>query len=213
MLWVVWRVAVRIQRIYRRALAILGWKSDINAFEENWIAKRGADGDDLEDEDFVPSSDSETDDGEDSSDSSVGEGSQGEHDEPEDDGTVVLYSDLAQYQNLQSESDNFTSVLLAHNATSSSSPLTRNRYQSLLRPTPRSEEAFSDAINTRRRELEIASKELGAKERRARRDKFEETRQRLCVVCTSEERTIICWPCRKPGFFLVNHFTRVVNSY
>lgn len=90
--------------------------------------------------------------------------------------------------------ENYMPIMLAHHlSTASSPPLTRRRYQTLLKPSLVSSDqqlAFSTVIADRQNALLIGQGE-GA------RQPFEDDgRQRLCVVCTVEERVVICWPCR-----------------
>ncbi|ETS61434.1 hypothetical protein PaG_04466 [Moesziomyces aphidis] len=77
------------------------------------------------------------------------------------------------------ESEAFNQLLLAH-LTRSAAPLTRSRYTALL---PRGhDDALSAALADRR------APPSGAMAR--------DDARRLCVVCCTEERNVICWPCR-----------------
>ncbi|KAI3484953.1 hypothetical protein L1887_51844 [Cichorium endivia] len=77
------------------------------------------------------------------------------------------------------ESEAFNQLLLAH-LTRSAAPLTRSRYTALL---PRGhDDALSAALADRR------APPSGAVAR--------DDARRLCVVCCTEERNVICWPCR-----------------
>jgi hypothetical protein len=83
-----------------------------------------------------------------------------------------------------SSSSTSTSVLLAHMTDTSSSPLTRRRYQNLVMGQGDAERiAWEAFINSRRAVANQPS--LPANESR-----------RNCVICTTNERQIICWPCR-----------------
>jgi len=77
-------------------------------------------------------------------------------------------------------------VLLAH-FTSNSSPLTRRRYAAILSSPTRSTapSALTHVIEDRR--MATASRE---------RDEWDDDRKRCCVICTTEERSVILWPCR-----------------
>jgi len=98
---------------------------------------------------------------------------------------VHLFSDL-----VDNDIEGDPSAFLAHAAyPRSSGPLTRRRVISALRAQrqlssePEDQEDFADA----RREVNQKWGDCA--------DEGENTR-RLCVICTVEERDIICWPCR-----------------
>lgn len=105
-----------------------------------------------------------------------------EHDEPE------LYRDLMTHHT--EPSTELQPVLLAHLTSSSSSPLTRRQYASIIStasssrtPTPsRMEEVIQDRRNL------MASRE--------RSDDWDEERRKACIVCMTEPRDTILWPCR-----------------
>ena len=83
-----------------------------------------------------------------------------------------------------SSSSTNASVLLAHMTDTSCSPLTRRRYRNLVLGQGDAEQmAWETFMNSRRGVANQAS--LPANESR-----------RNCVICTTEERQIICWPCR-----------------
>ncbi|GAA5974277.1 hypothetical protein JCM11641_006708 [Rhodosporidiobolus odoratus] len=103
--------------------------------------------------------------------------------------------------------------LLAHHLTpSSSAPLTRTRYRSLLPPAPPSQrqsplysnEATSSAIDAHRSALISRATTEGLQHTEGglegwmerRREEWREGRSRFCVVCTVEERSVVLWPCR-----------------
>ncbi|OBZ69160.1 hypothetical protein A0H81_10915 [Grifola frondosa] len=83
----------------------------------------------------------------------------------DDDETVQLYADLSHRASTSASAP----LLLAHMTDTSSSPLTRRRYQRL-----------------RRQE----------KSTLANQDDPSAESRRNCVICTVEPRDIICWPCR-----------------
>lgn len=92
--------------------------------------------------------------------------------------TLALYNDLS----ATTSSSATAPLLLAHMTDTSSSPLTRRRYRSLVSGQPDDHEKSA-------REACIDGK-IGK-----RQDSSTES-QRNCVICTVEERQIICWPCR-----------------
>lgn len=164
---------------------------------------------DGEDGDWVPNDD----DG--SSSGSGGDSSAGESDQEEEEGDdfdpTSLYSDFARPRRRspspssalahpphEPSADSLPSapLLLAHHLTTSPSPLTRRRYTALTSPSSSNtnSEGFTSAISSRRLELAQSHSESGWEE--ARRRELDEGRQRFCVVCTVEERAIVCWPCR-----------------
>jgi hypothetical protein len=132
---------------------------------------------DDDDDDFSPPKSSlpqHDDDDDDDDDDDVGDTPDEEVD------TLALFRDLS----AASTSSTSAPILLAHMTDSSSSPLTRRRYSSLVSgqedPDRRDWETF---VNNRR----------SAANRR--RPPANETRGN-CVICITEERQIICWPCR-----------------
>ena len=98
----------------------------------------------------------------------------------EENDALALFTD----HSVASSSSTSASVLLAHMTDTSSSPLTRRRYQNLVLGQGDAERmAWEAFINSRRG---VANQQgLPANESR-----------RNCVICTTEERQIICWPCR-----------------
>lgn len=114
------------------------------------------------------------------------EGDQAEEDVEDDEegianDTLSLYADLSQ---TAAASSSTSTVLLAH--LTSSGALTRRRYSNLLQLSPANALANSDAewIMERR----VAKMQD--------RQNEEDEARRNCVICTVEERQIICWPCR-----------------
>lgn len=129
-----------------------------------------------DDEDFSPSSDSvpRHDDDNDGTDS----------DTPEEEvDTLALYNDLS----ATTSSSATASLLLAHMTDTSPSPLTRQRYRSLV-----SGRLDVAGYENSAREAFIDGKrgEVG------QHDPSSNESRRNCVICTVEERQIICWPCR-----------------
>ncbi|KAH7914036.1 hypothetical protein BJ138DRAFT_1001063 [Hygrophoropsis aurantiaca] len=101
--------------------------------------------------------------------------------------TVALYADLSSAV----QTSTSASLLLAHMTDSSSSPLTRRRFQRLVSGTAGQSpdnDGWTD-IMTNRQPLPHPMDRPGAD------DGFGEARHN-CVICTVEPRQIICWPCR-----------------
>ncbi|KAI9466093.1 hypothetical protein BJY52DRAFT_1366334 [Lactarius psammicola] len=97
--------------------------------------------------------------------------------------TLALYNDLS----ATTSSSATASLLLAHMTNTSPSPLTRRRYRNLVSGQPdvaghekSAWEAFVD----------------GKRGKASRKDPSNNESRRNCVICTVEERQIICWPCR-----------------
>ncbi|KAI0089994.1 hypothetical protein BDY19DRAFT_941804 [Irpex rosettiformis] len=122
--------------------------------------------------------------------SDVEEESEQEEDGDEEDGegmandTLSLYADLSQDTSASSSSLTNPSVLLAHLA--SSGALTRQRYTNLLQLGPANSMLDSDAEWIMERRT-VKSQHRSLEDDESRRN---------CVICTAEERQIICWPCR-----------------
>lgn len=198
-----WRMAGRLlrgQSVFPRPLAAAGWQTqdfgDLSpgVFHEDEtkpfipgqrdIYERFLSGeelsDDEDDDDYcLPSSPGPPRD--DDGDDDDGDDDTGGDTAYEEADTLALFSDLS----APTSSAN-APVLLAHMTDTSPSPLTRRRYRSLVSrqgqedPERRAWEAF---INDRRDSVNV------------RTPPTSETR-RNCVICTVEERQIICWPCR-----------------
>ena len=94
--------------------------------------------------------------------------------------TLGLYRDLL----AASTSSTGAPVLLAHMTDTSSSPLTRRRYRSLVLGQEDPEQWAWEAFAISRRS---AANRPGPPANEPRRN---------CVICITEERQIICWPCR-----------------
>lgn len=123
--------------------------------------------------------------------SSVSQHDDEDDDEDEDDAggdtpdgeldTLALYRDLSAATTSSSTSG---LVLLAHMTDTSSSPLTRRRYRSLVLGQDDPERwAWETFMNSRR----SAASQPNPSANEPRRN---------CVICITEERQIICWPCR-----------------
>lgn len=103
--------------------------------------------------------------------------------------TAGLYADL-------SSSTGMTPHLLAHVTSEGGSPLTRRRYQSVVFPPT------TDIVSAARESTAVEDRnwnEFVDAMRAAAgppRDDSDHERRRYCVICTVEERQIICWPCR-----------------
>lgn len=161
--------------------------------EEDYVYHRFLHGDidSEEDEEYVPPANSQM-----TSDSPYGSLQASDDEDTEDDGeenheTADLYSDL-----LDSHTSMPAPVLLAHMTTLSSSPLTRRRYTQLLSDTAHqsiSQEARPDEwdgfVQARRREAPTSIHQ--SQDSMGNADS-----NRTCVICTTEARDIICWPCR-----------------
>jgi len=118
----------------------------------------------------------------------------------EADDTPGLYADLTTsntdvepFTNNSSLVNGFTSVLLAHLSSSSTSPITRRRFGQLGRrressPAPVGDSAWLNFVRERRGDTAGGSKPKGSV--------WEDESRRNCVVCTCEPRSVICWPCR-----------------
>ena len=102
-------------------------------------------------------------------------------DTPDDEvDTLALYTDLS----ATASSSATASLLLAHMTDTSPSPLTRRRYRSLVSGQPDHEKSAWEAF---------AGGKSGKLDRQGPSNN--ESR-RNCVICTVEERQIVCWPCR-----------------
>jgi hypothetical protein len=98
-----------------------------------------------------------------------------------------LYRDLMQDQ---AESSNaLQPVLLAHLTSSSSSPLTRRQYASIL-----SSASSSRSLTPSRLEEIVHDRRMAMADRRT--DEWDDERRKSCIVCMTEPRDTILWPCR-----------------
>lgn len=106
----------------------------------------------------------------------------------EDDSTTAASS---QQVTLRSGTEPFNRLLLAHLTHSPTQPpLTRSAYTSLLQPRT-SSTSFDTA------DLHLAQTILNRRHSQPPPTTFsDDTTRRLCVVCCTEERNVICWPCR-----------------
>lgn len=168
----------------------------------------GEEEDESDDDDWKPSEDE----GGDSSAEGESDDDEMEEEEEPKENALALFSDLS--ESLENESSltptDLAPYLLAHHlspSTSSQSPLTRRRYESLLpssssrsrrSPTPENQSSLDQldsAVSTSIRASPHLLK-MTREEREAKREEWRESRSSFCVVCTVEPRTIILWPCR-----------------
>ncbi|KDE08096.1 hypothetical protein MVLG_01578 [Microbotryum lychnidis-dioicae p1A1 Lamole] len=112
---------------------------------------------------------------------------------PDASSALIRNHDHRQTTNLANvdEHADLAPLLLAHYfAPSGTSPMTRRRYASLSSPNPSAPEAFSSAIEQRRLELGATSTASSSS------TSDDPPYRRLCVICATDERSIVCWPCR-----------------
>ena len=117
------------------------------------------------------------------------------------DGTVTVMADDEDvpeqepelYRDLMQESSEpsfeLQPVLLAHLTSSSSSPLTRRQYASIL-----SVATSSRSLAPSRMEEVVNERRLAMAGRTS--DEWDEERRKSCIVCMTEPRDTILWPCR-----------------
>ncbi|KAF9227586.1 hypothetical protein BS17DRAFT_773994 [Gyrodon lividus] len=104
--------------------------------------------------------------------------------------TVGLYADLSSATSVSASA----SLLLAHMADNSSSPLTRRRFNRLVSGSSlhsldnNSRDEWAEVARARRTSASTASS--------APTEESLDEARRNCVICTVEPRQIICWPCR-----------------
>ncbi|WWD19129.1 hypothetical protein CI109_103587 [Kwoniella shandongensis] len=98
----------------------------------------------------------------------------------------ALYRDLIVTE--MDDDEDIQPVLLAHLTSRTSSPLTRRRYAALIsnRSPPPHYQGLTEIVQDRR--LAAASQA---------RDEDDEERKRACVVCMTQSRDTILWPCRE----------------
>ena len=101
--------------------------------------------------------------------------------------TVELYTDFLDRASLTP-----APVLLAH-MTATSSPLTRRRYTQLLSDT--AQQSVTVATDTSEWNAFVLNRRVGGLQRNDGLGDGSE-HNRMCVICTSEPRDVICWPCR-----------------
>jgi hypothetical protein len=106
-------------------------------------------------------------------------GDEGSDTPDEDIDTLALFRDLS----AAGSSSTSAPVLLAHMTDTSSSPLTRRRYRGLVGQEDHQRREWDAFVNSRRG----AVNQPGPPANESRRN---------CVICITEERQIICWPCR-----------------
>ncbi|WVR07544.1 hypothetical protein IAU60_004586 [Kwoniella sp. DSM 27419] len=96
----------------------------------------------------------------------------------------ALYRDLV---DTAEEEGDFQPVLLAHMTSQAGTPLTRRRYAALLSNRASAPPSPDMAAIIRERRTSAAS---------LSRDEDDEERRRACVVCMTQMRDTILWPCR-----------------
>lgn len=99
-----------------------------------------------------------------------------------------LYRDLMQQRDAEPTTD-LQPVLFAHLTSSSASPLTRRQYASLLSST-----STSRALTPTRMEEVIRDRRAVMAGRET--DEWDDERRKSCIVCMTEPRDTILWPCR-----------------
>lgn len=187
-----------------------GWRDDDAELRDSWItAGRGRALDDSDDADWALSSGDDDDDS--SASSSTDPDPQSDDDTPSDSeadlDTSALVHDLTRPVRQQFRSttpdtaDSYAPVLVAHQLTTTGSPLTRRRYRAMTAGTATGIQAVSSAIEQRRQDLTRAAWARGVDDEEqwqtARRAELEDERQSFCVVCTVERRSVVLWPCRE----------------
>jgi hypothetical protein len=117
----------------------------------------------------------------------------GDSDTDEVDGEMET-SQLYAEHGYQREASPLAPVLLAHLTSSTASPLTRRRYSSLLNYQ---DDAFLQRNGSYNEQsiLSPSMQPLNLSGISGVQNRSEDT-PRLCVICMSSERVIICWPCR-----------------
>ncbi|KAK0239471.1 hypothetical protein EDD85DRAFT_880711 [Armillaria nabsnona] len=137
-------------------------------------------GDELSDDD----DDDDDWDNDDASSSSSDEEDEDEGDEDRDREALVLYADLRSRESTPGVS---SSTLLAHMIHTGGSPLTRRRYDALL-----------DGESSVPYRSVVPGSLSPSATSTAKSDDFsaDDDRRQNCVICTTEAREIICWPCR-----------------
>lgn len=98
-----------------------------------------------------------------------------------------LYRDLMQHDT--EPSTDLQPVLLAHLTSSSGSPLTRRQYASIL-----SSASTSRALTPTRMEEVIQDRRVAMAGKQT--DEWDDDRRKSCIVCMTETRDTILWPCR-----------------
>lgn len=127
-------------------------------------------------------------------------------DEDDDDDSVSSGSDTLEMDegpSLQDflpdsdHTDNLQPVLLAHLTSSTSSPLTRRRYNALLAPSspsPTRSRALTPSFSGIDRA--VYERRLAMINTSPTGNEWDDERRRACVICTVEPRDTILWPCR-----------------
>jgi hypothetical protein len=122
----------------------------------------------------------------------------------EEDETPILYRDLMVREDSAEPEDPATAlqpILFAH-MTSTGTPMTRRRYNALLggrngtpTPPPPPVDPFAQVVLSRRAQGGVSDIDV-APNTGGERDEWDEERRRSCVVCMSQPRDVIVWPCR-----------------
>ncbi|KIK56394.1 hypothetical protein GYMLUDRAFT_47165 [Collybiopsis luxurians FD-317 M1] len=107
--------------------------------------------------------------------------------------TVRLYADLANRESTPEAST--ASTMLAHMSYAGSSPLTRQRFGVLQRQAGPRESGSDNLPDVFGDGSRVADVQSGSRNSGGGGGEFDEAR-RNCVICTTEPRVIICWPCR-----------------
>ncbi|KAM0791959.1 hypothetical protein ACM66B_004210 [Microbotryomycetes sp. NB124-2] len=206
----VWRVVQQVLQIvfyvvYRACQVIrtcsaslkrrLGLSRDEEVIAASW--RTNEDAEDADDVDWIPRDGDTLSDNEDTSDETSSDGAsnmvaaESDSDDDDDFDAAMLLRDLREDESASS----LTPVLVAHHL--SGSPLTRRQFR-LLSTAPASSQAFASALEERQLELRHRAQERGLPTgwEDERRREIDEGRQRFCVVCAVEERTVVLWPCR-----------------
>ncbi|GAA5933797.1 uncharacterized protein JCM15063_000468 [Sporobolomyces koalae] len=216
--YLVYVALVTVKRALRKGLRTVGLRSLEGRLKDTWTTRETAessrrpvrdsagraedDDDEEDDEDWNPS-DIDSSDEEEEEDRD-----EEEQDTTVDENALALISDLnesvVEHENLNPTE--LAPYLLAHHlAPSSSSIITRQRYESLL---PRSSTAptreggsatsslaqLDDAVASHLGASKVSR--MTAQERELKRQEWRDSRSNFCVVCTVEPRTVILWPCR-----------------
>lgn len=232
-----WRYVKGVCKVCRTAFAMFWEHFRAKKVTHDWIAPRRRlelmdDRDTPEDEgdeedaydrfvqgDKLSDDDDDDDwDNDDASSSSSDEEDEDEGDEDRDSEALVLYADLRSRESTPGVS---SSTLLAHMIHTGGSPLTRRRYDALLdgetsvhyrsvvpgNISPSGMSASLLASSTAHTFFLAAST--------AKSDDFsaDDDRRQNCVICTTEAREIICWPCRSAYFLSdVRETSRLIPS-
>lgn len=129
--------------------------------------------------------------------------------------TANLYSDLLHSSNAPTAPPG--PLLMAHMTSSSTSPLTRRRYNQLV-AEPHRHAAPSSAGETKDEWLAfLLDRRMNAPSNVSSSGPADTTAEtsdgrRCCVICTTEPREIICWPCRFVTLYLLLLALELIGS-